>query len=294
MCVSRLLVRLYHLLFTAPAAPADPWQNYYSTLTSGYKTLVTVAGVPAPTAGTAVNGYVTAYFDSTAVSFDPATLSLTGWWRANYAASPWIGTASTGTSSTHDLTAGTAPSASGGLQNGYQPAHFVAASSQYLVGAALSALLTGPAWSIRILFYADSATADPGSGSRFGGPCLLADTDAYFVVAYTASGVTLEMADGVGAASTLTVACATGGWHEAFIKYDNTNLSLAIDSGAASTQAYANLGALTGTLRVGSNWNNSSFFDGKILDIIVSNTTLSSGNFTSINSYDNSRYALAL
>jgi hypothetical protein len=60
--------------------------------------------------------------------FDPATLSLTGWWRAAYAGSPWAPTASAGTSGTANrdlgVDSGAATPSVGTALNGLDTADF--------------------------------------------------------------------------------------------------------------------------------------------------------------------------
>ncbi len=72
--------------------------------------------------------------ESEPVIMDPADEVLTGWWGPNYAASPWVGRASAGTSGSRQLTSGIAPT-TGTAQNGHTPASFVLASSHELNSA---------------------------------------------------------------------------------------------------------------------------------------------------------------
>ncbi len=227
------------------------------------------------------------------VGFDPSSLALTGYWRADFAGAPWPGTPSAGSSGTPSLDAGGPGPGTGAAQNGKIPADFNG-TTQYLAGAVLSTFLAAASWSCWFLVYARTAVPDPGPGLRVSAPALASDAGAYFVVAFTDSGVSFEMADGISAASTLTVACATGGWHLVQCSYDGTDLWLRVDSGAASTETYGNVGALTNPLRVGSNWDVSALFDGKMLELGFSDSTLPQATFDNIKSYVNARYGLLL
>lgn len=225
--------------------------------------------------------------------FAPSALALTGYWRADFAGAPWVGTASAGTSGAEDLAAPVVGPDPGTAQNGLIPAAFNGVT-QYLGGSALSTFLASSAWSVWFLVYANTAVLDPGPGARVTAPALACDTSAYFIVAFTDSGVSLEMADGLGAASTLTSACAIGGWHLVQCSYDGADLWLRIDSGAASTEAYGNLGSLAAALRVGANYNASALFDGSMLEIGATSAALSLATFDSIKSSINARYGLSL
>jgi hypothetical protein len=223
----------------------------------------------------------------------PSTLALTGWWRADWATSPWVGTASAGTSGSHDLTTLGADPGVGTAVNGYDPAS-LNGSTQALQGAALSSFISAGAWSFEFLIKANSAVFDPGPGTRYGLPNIASDSGAYFVIAFSASGVSLEMADGINPASTLTVACGTGAWHLVRVWYDGTDLWLQVDNATASSETYGNLGSLAGTLQIGRNYDGTAFFDGEILEILTADSVISDPDAASISTYLETRYALTL
>lgn len=228
-----------------------------------------------------------------ASGFDPATLSLSGWWRASYAGDPWVGVASAGASGARDLTAGTAPG-TGSALNGLAPADFNG-STHTLVNANTTAdFFSAAAWSMIVLFNADTAQAY--GADEYDNESLISTTGAAAAeigMAFSANGVSVWQADGGGWPG-VTVACGTAGWHLARAKYDGTDIKLSIDSGAYSSGAAGNIVTTTETLQVGVDWFASQFFDGKIAEIMFAQTDLSDGTLDNIKSYINARYALAL
>lgn len=188
--------------------------------------------------------------------YSPAGLALSGWFAKNYTASPYNGTASAGTSGAKSFTEATnPPSAGGGVAtfNG---------TNQKLTSTALSGYLNSSGWGIHMRVNLTSVPADPGPGGRVAIGSLLCDDGAYFVIAPSASGISVELADGVGAASTLTLACATGSYKTIQIRYNlaaSGLIEIRVDGGAWSSQAYGAIGSLTGVLKMGTNYNNSAF-----------------------------------
>lgn len=227
--------------------------------------------------------------------FDPATLPLTGWWRASFSGSPWAAVASAGTSGANgDLAEATTPPATGAAVNGHTPADFDGSDDKLSVATALTTFFSTTAWTIVVLFNADTAQAY--GADEYDNESLLSTAGAGAAeigMAFSSNGVSVwhvEGADWPG----VTVACATGGWHLARAKYDGTNIKLSIDSGAYSPQAAGNVSTLAETLQVGVDWGGVQFFDGKIAEIMFADTALSDANLDNIKSYINARYALSL
>lgn len=241
---------------------------------------VTVTG-PGGT-GTLAGGYT---------AWDPSALTTTGWWRADYAGSPW----SDESGNARHLTEATNAPSVGAAVNGWDPADFDGTNDLLTAPGTLDTYANSGAWTFVFLYYADTVPADPGAGSRYLTESLLSDSGAYLHIALTDSGVTVEAADGIGASSTLTRACSTGAYHMICAKYDGADLNLGIDATAYGTpEAYAALGALTGTVKIGTNWDGSAFVDGRMAEVIAFDTALSDANRTNLRKYFNTRYGLSL
>lgn len=237
-----------------------------------------------------------AFYNAAAVAgpYNPATDALTGWWKPHYAGTPWVGSASVGTSGSNNLTGAPPPNVGAGV-GGWTPADFDGATT-FLSGAALSTFLGAgaTAWRMAVLVNARTVVADPGAGSRFNAPCIASDTAAFFVIAVTNSGVSMEMADGVGAASTLTVAMSTASFHVVTAGYDGVNLWLRIDAGTPQTQAYAVIGGTAANLQIGANWNHAAIIDGIMGEIHVQNSAPTLAWSNAVGAYLQSKFSQSL
>ena len=162
--------------------------------------------------------------------------------------------------------------------NNHFPSDFDGAT-QYLQGEALSTYLTSGAWSFGFLAKVRAAPSDPGSGARNSIACLMSDTNNAISIAFTASGVTIEVRDGSHSPSSLTVACSINVWHYIQAYWDGTNLGLRVDNGAWSTLAYYNASALTGLLQYASNYNATAFLNAQVLELQTANFALSNAEF---------------
>ncbi len=228
-------------------------------------------------------------------AFNPATLSLTGWWRANYTGSPWVGVASAGSSGSRELTEGTNPPATGSAINGLTPADFDGTNDMLnasTVGATnLEHYFTTSAYSYSLLIWADSATADAGNSDGYTMPGLIGDGSFATPMgcSFSSSGIR-AWHNASGNWDSVAVACSTGGLRSVQVRYNGTTLSTRVNGGSWSDQARGNVGiSLAAGFRIGRNYA-SVFFDGKIVDIMTASTALTDTNFNNINAYYNSRY----
>lgn len=221
--------------------------------------------------------------------FDPLTLSPTAWYKANYGGAPWADSSGNG----RDATAGVAPSV-GIAWNGLNPANFNG-STQYLnLPGTLGTYMSAAAFSVWFVYYINSVPADPGAGNRYLTECLLSDADAYFGLAITDSGITCEMADGIGAASSVTTAFAVdASYHFGLLAYDGTTIRIGTDNNTEATEVYGNIGATAGALKLGANYDASALIDGVLLEVGICNTNVWSSR-ANLRSYVNSRYALSI
>lgn len=230
-----------------------------------------------------------------AAVFDPATLPLTGWWRASYGGAPWVATASAGTSGANgSLVAGTAP-AVGAAQNLLTPADFNGSTHDLVNANLMSTFVTDAAGAGWVLFLADTATATQPPGSLVDNPGMVFQDGAGVAlgIAFSSGGVDGLLYDGTGYQE-ITIACAVGAYHLARWRWNGVLFELGLDSAAMSTTAAANMNAAAaGSLAIGRNYA-AAFFDGRILEVGLANTALLDADFTNIKSYINNRYGLAL
>ncbi len=229
-------------------------------------------------------------------TFDPATLSLSGWWRGSFSASPWAGVASAGSSGGRDLSEGTNPPASGTAVNGFNPADFDGTNDRLTSALTLGDFFSASAWSVAVLFNADTAGTDNGATNIWKNPPFFIDTNEWMIVGFSAGGFQAAHYNSGGNFGELSIACGTGGWHLGQAKFGGGVLKARIDSGSWSSSAggIGNLGSTAGTIRAGENPFSSARYDGKILDMMTANTELSDAAFDNILSYARARYGLSL
>lgn len=229
---------------------------------------------------------------ASAAVFDPATLSLDGWWRASYSGSPWTPTASAGTSGSNGniITLGTAPG-TGSAVNGLTPADFNGTTqSLQLDTASTTDILANASMTMIVLANADASTA--AASDFYDDPGFVMDAGGNAGLVFTSSGVRA----GVFAASTgqtTHIAQSTGAWFMAAMRYDGTNVKCRVNSTDATPVAKGSPTMSANTV-FGRNYAGAKFFDGKVLEIMTAKTALSDADLTNIKSYFNSRYGLSL
>lgn len=225
--------------------------------------------------------------------FDPATLTLSGWWRASYSGSPWAGTASGGSSGGRNMSEGTNAPDVGAALNGLTPADFNGSNDLLTASVTSENIISATAWSSFVLFIADTAAAD--SALMYTLPQLYAaQSFEIYGIAFSTAGVSLWQHDG-SARQRVDIACATGGYHLAQAKWDGSLLKLRLDSGAWSETACTGFsGLLSSTTPQLGSGASAAFFDGRIAEAGFAQTALSDATFDQILTYVNARYALTL
>ncbi len=226
-----------------------------------------------------------------AAAFSPATLSLTGWWRASYSGSPWTPTASAGSSGSNgNLSEATNPPSTGSAVNGLTPADFDG-TNDLLEGAnSLDTFINVNAHSGWALLNIDAISTDNADPAE--NPAIATGVSAaHFVVSLRSSGLAVLHHFG---STAITAAFSTGAWQLVQWKYDGTNYKIRVNSGAWSSGAASDLASVAANLRVGQNYDGSKRLDGRMLELALTDTTLSDANFDNVKSYVNSRYALSL
>lgn len=241
--------------------------------------------------------------DGTPYQFDPASLALTLWQRPDYGGPPWAGTASAGTSGTHSLTNGTATAFSAGTAlNGYTPAYVdgrerLAQPPPVMMMTAdgtLADYVNATSFSGWALVYEDPAAV----GARY---ILNAEAAADQIQLFTSGTAGLTVGNG-GGAKTVSRAFTTGAYQLITFRYTGTNLQIGVNeapgaAGGGSTIACSLSIDLSSTLVAGI-WS-ASFFKlhtwlGDIVELALSKSVFDDATFTSVKSYANARYALAL
>lgn len=228
--------------------------------------------------------------------YDPAVLSLTGWWRDYAGSSPWAGTASAGGSGSRALTEATNPPTAGSALNGYGVAAFARASSQKMANAtAISSFVTASAWSAWALVRVTDVVTDSAPAAGYENEAIVGDSGSYWACCLRSTGPK-AMAYQYGATAYASEATfATGAWALLQFRYNGSITQSRVNGGAwADSAAATDIGVTTGTLKIGNNWNGTAFVNLSIADLALINSALLDADFDNVKSYVNSRYALSL
>lgn len=149
--------------------------------------------------------------------------------------------------------------------------------------------------SCAVVFTADSAAAPAGAQQPYDDAGLLAHDNAGAIgVGWSTSGVRAFIFDGTaGAYKSATAACATG-THSAVMRWSNArDLGACVDGGVWATTAIGSPGSIqtTDTLHIGSSWNGSAVFDGRIKMIALFDLRVSNAFTSKFNVWAQQRYA---
>lgn len=228
-------------------------------------------------------------------AIDPATLSLQGWWRASFTASPWVGTSSAGSSGSRDLTEATNPPSVGAALNGFTPASFDGTNDQLTTAVVNSTFLSTSAGFILCLFNATSAAADAGAAGYFNNPGLVSDIGGSSspMLTYSTSGVRLGTFNGSDFNS-VAAAASTGAWHVGIGRWDSTTIEVGVDGGPFTTLARTVSLDGAGGMGVGRDDNAALFFNGLIAEVMMAQFRPSDAEVAGLVGYLRSRYAITL
>ncbi len=233
-----------------------------------------------------------------APAYDPAVLSLTGWWRGSYTASPWVGTASAGNSGggTHNMARISNPASSGTAVNGFNPATFNGSNQQLDNASALSAFITDTAYFYWCLFKATATTGTSGTSLAYNNEQLIGDVNGKFGCSIaTVAGVDKVVPwhyDATGSKGD-PHAISLSAWNLICVRYDGTNIRGKLNSASVATAAAGTVDDVTGTMMMGASFSTPKF-TGSILDMGVMASAGTDALFDDIKAYINSRYGLAL
>lgn len=232
-----------------------------------------------------------------AAAFDPATLSLDGWYRASFGGDPWTPTASAGSSGSNGnlIAVAAAPPTVGTSVNSLDPATFNGTTQALSTGtAATTDLITAASLTVVMLIKASAATAI--AADFYSDPALMTDGSGNWGLVFTDGGV--RAGTFVGSThQTTSIALATGVWALAAMRYDGANIKCRVSQASGTTDATpvaSGNPTLVAAPYWGRNYAGAAFFAGDVLEIMTSKSVLSDANLASLTGYANSRYGLSL
>ncbi len=229
--------------------------------------------------------------------FDPATLALSGWWRASYAGSPWVAVASAGGSGSNgDLTsAGAAIPSVGASLHGLASADFDGTNDKLDNANNMNTFLASSGWSVSGVIAADSAAARSVGTPQFDAGIFVQKSTGTWGITFTTSGITVFQCDGGINLFEINKACAAdGNPHTFHAWFDGTDLHLVVDGGTPASPVTTGggiFGLASGVARAGTDYAATfSFFDGRIWDLMTSLVDLGGTVRTNIESYFRATY----
>lgn len=228
-----------------------------------------------------------------AVECDPSTLELTTWTRTNYVGQPWAGTASAGDSGDFSWVADN-PAATDTTLNGLVVANFDGTNDRfYKDTVAMADIITASAWWLGALVYVDSVAA--AGGAWYSDEVIVGDNQGAWGISISSSGVRAAGYDGaIKSTGFVTFGTGAWGWIEAWL--EGGTLSCRVNGGTAQTVSCGNSSLLASSYpRLGANYNATTFFDGKIADVMTMASVPSAAVRTCIRqNYLFERYGLTL
>lgn len=224
--------------------------------------------------------------------FDPSTLSLTAWWEDYTGSPPLVGKASLGSSGSHNLATQFLDPGNGAALNGHSTIGYAGGQALRNAADGTAAFVSTTAYTISVLAKPISAFAD--TGNVFDAPAFIGDSFRRIGASFSSAGFLAWHFDGTSWISVPAIACATGSYHSFQMRYDGTNITARLDSGAWQSQPAGNMDPTTQFFESGVNWAIANFLNADVASIIASNVHLSDANCDGIKSYYNSKYALHL
>jgi hypothetical protein len=203
---------------------------------------------------------------------DPSTLTLTMWNRANFVDAPWVGETSAGTSSAFSW--GTGGNTPGTFAiNGLNAADFDGTNDRLFNDVkSLADVLTASTWWLGALVRLDTVIAAVESNWYDNDEPIIADSQGGWGLGVSDAGIRAASYDG-SFKTTPWVEFDPGawGWVEAWLT--GGTLSCSLNGGTAQTVACGNSSILASSFpRLGANYNAAKFYDGKIADLMISQT----------------------
>jgi len=247
-------------------------------------------------------GYSFGVVDRGVRMFDPTSLPLRGWWRANYVGAPWVGRATAGVSGSRDLPAPagpyTTPTVSPNTVNGYTPAKFISASLTTFTcpGLAGDYVVTSTnRYSGWALIYVYTIERDDPANPYLN-EAICSESASYWFIYMRAGGlVGLQHVDGGSTRNTAITPIFTRVWQLVQWRYDGTSIQIRVNNGAWSTTTAPALGGGSGNpIYIGANYGLGLFMTADLLDMALTDVAFSDAQFDNILAYCQTRYGLAL
>lgn len=227
----------------------------------------------------------------------PLGLSFSGFWRANYSASPWVGLATAGASGGRNLTEGTNPPTTGTAQNGYTPAAFDGVNDRLSYVGAEDIIGDNTGWTYHGVWKFGSL--DAPSGAAINDPCIFAlgPFSAAVALSVNSNGIALVQYDLGGTPyETTRVSVSTGQYYRIQARWNASTgiIWLRVDAGTPVTvSGVADIAdASAENLIVGANYDLTAFLDAECLETDWLAYAETDVELDALDAYSVARYAL--
>lgn len=153
-------------------------------------------------------------------------------------------------------------------------------TNDILTGAtAISNIVANNAFTIFSVVKVDSIGTN--DSNWYANDAILSDTGGYLGLFLKSAGtVGIGVQDGSNA--NVSTSIATGAWVLVEARMESGNLYVSVNGASEQSVSCSNITTLTGTLKLGANYNTSAASDINIKKMLVYNTALSSGDRTTI------------
>lgn len=241
------------------------------------------------------------------LTFDPASLPLTGWWRdyppeSGGAPVPWVSSASAGPSGGRTLYHGVSSPTQGALYNGHRAAGFngtYESTNSSLAdggsGQTIGDFISSTAWTRWYVFKATTLNApgdNPLNEPGFWASRALMDDVGYTYVCDTVdtSGIHFGQLD-AGGRKVISAPITTGVLYRAIARFDGSFMRLRLNGVDATPVASGTMNtfAFGVPIRIGDSYSTAHFW-GEVAEWGLMNTSLSDIQTSMVDAYLLARY----
>ena len=230
--------------------------------------------------------------------FDPATQSWDALFLAPYAASPWAGTASLGTSGSRSLAEATNPPTAGTPVNGKAPSTYNGTNQKLTDAANISTYITTTEGTATACFLAAGITG--GASAGYDNPGLLVDLAGgnfgLHVGGATNDKAIAYLYDSIIGAKKVELAISLSTWTYLQFRWkaSTSTCEARLNGGSWTSLSGAAMTSINGTLAalaaVGRDYSQVKFFNGSILALACSKTLMTDGELDYFRNYLNATY----
>lgn len=233
-------------------------------------------------------------YASSAPSFDPTTMDLTGYWRGSYTGAPWVGTASAGVSGTRNLVQITDAPSVGTAKNGYTPASFDGVAECLSGANNMEDFVGSGAYTSLSVLQVDSGALPSDATVAFACPQIWSQDNGNAGIAISTGGFRFWIFDSIESLKETAVATVSdwSAWHVVVCRYTGAVFEISLNGAAFISETAASPGTFGIPLEVGRNYDSTAFFTGFLMEQAFMTSSISDTNASNYRSYAISRYAL--